>query len=327
MSRMREAILETLADGQCHSGAQIAAALGVTRASVGQQVARLRTDGWWIEGRAGSGYRLTGPSRPLRRPVIEACPDNAPELFDAAELCAVIESTSDHLAKTVLAADGKARLCTAEHQTAGRGRRGREWVAPTGGGIAFSLARMMSLPPAALTPIALVTAVAATDALTSLGASGLGLKWPNDIEANRAKLGGILIDLSGEADGPTRIVIGIGLNYDLGAFGGADLGRPVTDCVSVWTGEVPPRDVLICHLATVVARACNDFLAHGFPPFRERWAVRDSLAGHAIRLQITPERCVDGVAAGVDANGALLLDTDQGRQCFFAGDASVRARS
>lgn len=327
MSRTRETILESLADGEWHSGARIAETLAVTRASVGQQVARLRAQGWQIEGQAGSGYRLQGPGRPLRRQVIEACPGMAPDLFASAEFFAAIESTSDYLARSALSPDGRGCLCVAEHQTAGRGRRGREWVAPPGASIAFSLARMMPLPPADLTPMALVTAVATTDALTSLGARGLALKWPNDIEADSAKLGGILIDISGETDGPTRIVIGIGLNHDLGAVGGVDLGRTVTDCARVWHGEVPPRDEIICRVATAVARACTEFVANGFPPFRAHWDARDSLAGHAVRLQITPQRWVDGVAAGVDASGALLLDTHQGRQRFFAGDASVRARS
>lgn len=326
MSRIREAILDHLADGECHSGACLADMLGMTRAGVGQQIARLRAAGWQIEGRTGQGYRLAGPGQPLRRRVIEACPSVSPEHIASAELFASIDSTSDYLASVDLPADGKARLCVAEHQTSGRGRRGRCWLAPPGGGIAFSIARSLPLSPADLTPIGLVTALAIVEAMEALGAHGLAVKWPNDIEVEGAKLGGILVDISGETDGPTRIVIGVGLNHDLGAFPEQDFGRPVTDCVRTIHGKAPQRDVMVQSLATSVARACAGFPLSGFEPYHARWAEYDSLAGCRVRLQVTPERCIDGLAAGVDADGALLLDTDRGRQRFFAGDASVRER-
>lgn len=324
MSRVRDTILQYLADGQQHSGAGLAATLGVTRAAVARQVTRLRAEGWDIHGQAGAGYRLRGPGRPLRRRAIEEAAMSAGERIAAIDLLSRVASTSDWLAGVPLPADGAARVCVAEHQTAGRGRRGRVWLASPGGSICLSIGRMVPLAPADLVPMGLVTGIAVADTLAAHGVGKVGLKWPNDVEVEGSKLGGILVDVAGESAGPTRVVLGIGLNHDLGAPGPVGLDRPVTDLVRASSGSPPARDTLAGRVTAAVVRACDEFAARGFGAFRERWIAYDCLAGRAVRLESVPDESVDGHALGIDTDGALLVEVNGERRRFLAADVSAR---
>lgn len=326
MSHVRETILECLADHQRHSGSALASGLGITRAAVGRHVARLRACGWAIDGRAGSGYRLRGPGSPLRRSCFEEELHAVAERVANIELLATVGSTSDYLARCDPPADGSAHICIAECQTAGRGRRGRSWLAPAGGAVTLSVARSLPLAPADAVSLGLAVGVAVTDTLASLQATDIGLKWPNDMVVNGAKLGGILIDVAGESAGPTRAVVGIGLNYALPAAAVTGLGREVTDLHRACRQPPPGRDIVAGRVAAAIVQGCDRFVADGFAAFRERWAACDVLTGHPVAVETVPGQVIHGGAAGVDGDGALLVDTAAGRRRFMAGDVSVRPR-
>jgi BirA family biotin operon repressor/biotin-[acetyl-CoA-carboxylase] ligase len=157
------------------------------------------------------GYRLTRaielPSEDISRVASARDASCAPVLLYRL-------TNSRLLAITDLPA-GKADVCIAEHQSAGRGRRGREWLAPFGGGICLSLSWTFPEPPPQLGALSLAVGVALLRALGSHGASGVRLKWPNDVLVNERKLGGILCELRAEAGGPAYVVIGVGLNARL----------------------------------------------------------------------------------------------------------------
>lgn len=218
-------------------------------------------------------------------------------------------------------------VLVADRQTAGRGRRGRQWMSAqhdATASLTFSL--LWRLPPGvAPAGLALAVGLALARASDRLGAAGVMLKWPNDLLADAGdglgKLGGILIELSGGRDGMTA-VIGIGLNLappDLPpteprAVGLSALGRRVeTD-----------RHRILATLLQALLPALDGFTAHGFAPLRAAWEARNAFAGQAVRLLEDGGGETHGRCLGVDDDGALRVDTDRGVVRWLAGDVSLR---
>ncbi|MFW5969913.1 MAG: HTH domain-containing protein, partial [Halofilum sp. (in: g-proteobacteria)] len=147
MSTGTAPLLARLADGAVHSGQALAAEFGVTRAAIGKRIQRLRAQGWPVEGRPGAGYRLAAGWHPLDRAMIESAPGYAAAGPESLEVLEVVDSTSLYLDRGPVPAPGRTRLCIAEHQQAGRGRRGRVWYSVPGASITFSAVRSFDLSP------------------------------------------------------------------------------------------------------------------------------------------------------------------------------------
>ena len=131
------------------------------------------------------------------------------------EVLAVTESTNSRLFALSDLPAGRADVCIAEFQSAGRGRRGRSWTAPYGGGLCLSVSWQFADSPKQVGALSLATGVGVLRALREQGVGGIGLKWPNDIVCRGRKLGGILIELRTETAGPAYVVLGVGLNFHL----------------------------------------------------------------------------------------------------------------
>ncbi len=243
MTARAEALLALLSDGALHSGAGLAASLGVSRAAVWKLVGELRGHGIAVESLSRRGYRLPEAVELLDADRIErAAAARGPALHGSLEVLFETDSTNTHLQAAAAPAPGRPRICFAELQRAGRGRRGRSWLAPFGSGLTFSVAWTFPETPPGLPALGLAIGVAVAEALRALGAEEVGLKWPNDIVWRRRKLGGLLLQLRTETGGPATVVAGVGLNLALpvgsrdalegaGAYPVADLreampGRP-----------------------------------------------------------------------------------------------------
>jgi BirA family biotin operon repressor/biotin-[acetyl-CoA-carboxylase] ligase len=162
-------------------------------------------------------------------------------------------------------------------------------------------------------------------ALKDCGIRGVGLKWPNDLVHADAKLGGILIELGGEFMGPCHAVIGIGINVRLPRQIREALDRPCTDVASLAAGTPPTRNRLAGALVARLVGMLDTFAASGFAAFAEDWARHDALAGREIRVD-GAQGVFDGVAAGVDARGALQVRCAEGLRSLDSAEVSVRAR-
>ena len=209
-------LLRLLADGAMHSGEELAAALSVSRAAVWKRLQQLESWGVAFEARPGSGYRLEAPIDLLDEARIrERLPQATLGMLRNLEVHESLESTSDRLLAIGDLPAGRFDACLAEFQSAGRGRRGRHWVAPFASGLCLSINWSFRDAPAMLGALSLAAGVAALRALGRLEFRRLSLKWPNDILCGDSKLGGILIDLRGEAAGPAYVVVGIGINVRL----------------------------------------------------------------------------------------------------------------
>jgi len=212
-------------------------------------------------------------------------------------------------------------LLAADEQTAGRGRRGRRWHSAPGCGVLFSLGLPLQRAARDLGGLSIVAGVAAVRALRALGAADAALKWPNDLLARGAKLGGILVQTRSQGAG-SAAVIGIGVNYRNAAGLAARLRRGVAaleDCLQL----LPPRNAVIGALAREVLAAVRAFDAKGFEPFRSDWDALHAYAGKALRVRLANGRVLAGVAAGVAADGALQLRTRGGLRTVRNGRVAL----
>lgn len=319
----RHALLKLLADGAFHSGTALGERLGVSRAAVNKAVQGLVADGFDIHRVSGRGYRLGEPFVPLSGTAIRA--HLAARGIDLpVEVLEQVDSTSQYLLRTAADEDNGARACLTETQAAGRGRRGRSWVATPYHNILLSLAWRFELGPAALTGLSLAAGVAVVEALEAFGVRGAGLKWPNDVLLDGRKLAGLLVDLRGEAAGPSFAVFGLGLNVQLAARDAAHIDQPWASLQGLLPSPVD-RNRLAALLLAHLSDAFRRFEVQGFEAFRADWERRHLLAGQTVCVH-TGQGEVSGTVEGIDAHGGLCVrDTHGERRVFHSGEVSLRA--
>lgn len=253
--------------------------------------------------------------------IRDALPGSVPwlehlDVFDS------IDSTNDWLAGQTPPAEGRLAAAVADYQTRGRGRRGRHWDIPPGHGLCLSVARALAVPGERVSAITLACGAAAAEALESVGAREIRLKWPNDLVLMDGKLGGILSEIAGRADGAMHVVVGIGINVSLPAGfrvpGDIGWGRGPAALAEVLE-PLPTRNRLAAALIDALQSAFDAYEAGGLAPFAGRWQRRDWLRGTEVTVRDEAGE-VSGVAAGIDTDGALRVDTGDGRRRIIAGD-------
>lgn len=223
-----------------------------------------------------------------------------------------IDSTNAEAMRRMQALQESSQLIVALSQSAGRGRRGRQWLSPAGAGIYLSITRAFERPLAELQALSLMTALSVAEALRNCGVGGVQLKWPNDVLVRRKKLAGILLETCQNHERPV-IIFGIGINLDLPDSIVEQLERPVTDVRrerSAVAGELNLVDLLGKVCRGLDARL-DEFLLTGFATFRDRWNEMDSYLQEEVVI-INGEQRLIGICAGVDEQGALVLNEESG---------------
>lgn len=322
-------LLAELAAGEPRSGVELAAKAGVTRAAVWKQIEALRACGVPIEAGGNSGYRLPWPVQLLDVARIRAALSAAVvKQLGALEMHWELDSTSSELQRRG-ATVADLSIVLAETQSAGRGRRGRSWLSPPGLNIYLSCVKRFDTGFAALPGLSLAIGVIVQRALAALDIAGTGLKWPNDVLAiapgkTAGKLAGILVELSGEFQGPCAAVIGIGLNLRLTDALREQAGQPACDLTALAGGMPPDRNRTAAALITELVEGLRQFEREGFAGFVDEYARHDLLRDQPLRLGgAGGER--DGIGAGVDDRGALLLRLPSGGiQRIDSADVTVR---
>ena len=312
-------LLQRLGGGPA-SGAVLAREFGLTRAAIWKRVQGLREAGVAIDAHPSRGYSLRAPLDLLDADAIaSALPAAARAELAGLHVEFETDSTQRQAQREPPPAHG-ARVHLAERQTAGRGRHGRAWHSPLGANLYCSVARRFDLGFARLSGLSLAVGVAIADALHGLGYGEVRLKWPNDLVVAGRKLGGVLIDLRGEALGPCEAVVGFGLNVRMPADTG-DLGQPWCDLAGLATP--PPRNALAAAMLGTLLPALARFERDGLAPFAARWGALDALAGLAVRVH-DGGRVHVGVALGIADDGALRVRHDHGVRDWHGGEVSVR---
>lgn len=319
------ALLTILSDGKLHSGEELGKHLGVTRSAIWKVFQQLPGLGIKLASAPKKGYCLEGGLELLDQGLIlQALSKNAQQALYQLEILETTISTNTHLLEAARHGAVSGSACIAEHQAAGKGRRGRVWHSPYGRNIYLSVLWRFANDPSAVTGLSLAIGVAVVRALEKYGMKqGLGLKWPNDVMWEGQKLAGTLIELFGESYETTCVIIGVGLNVGMPKNFHQKTDLPWTDMASI-LGEKPARNRLAGLLLSELLTGLQEFQREGFASFLESYQCADGLAGKAVKV-ILPTEEVKGVAAGIGAQGEFLLKMpDASIKPFMHGEVSVR---
>lgn len=234
------------------------------------------------------------------------------------------DSTNSVLRDHPPADDGRTHVLVARHQHAGRGRRGRAWHAWPGFSLTFSSLWRFDPSPAVPAGLSLVAGLAVACTLEKLGVEGVQLKWPNDVLVFGKKVAGILVELVPGRGKTPAAVIGIGVNLALPG----DACIPDQPGVTALADETDARDIeaniLLAGILTSLDGLLETYTRSGFAALRDAWQQRNAFADLPVSIRDDQSETT-GTCVGVDEDGALLLDTDQGRRRIIAGDVSLRA--
>ena len=226
-----------------------------------------------------------------------------------------IDSTSDEAKR--LAAEGAAAwtVVSARSQTAGRGRRQRAWVAPPGN-LYMSVILRPPGPAAAVAQLGFAAALAVGDSLAALlsAPDRLRLKWPNDVLVDGRKIAGILLESAAQGDGVDWLVVGIGINVASHPEG---TETPATSLAAA--GASATAETVLEALLAAFHRWVECWEREGFEPLRRAWLERAQGLGQAIGVRLARESFT-GRFAGLDGDGALLVETSAGRRRVAAGE-------
>ena len=317
-------ILRLLSDGKFHSGTDLGKRLGVTRAAVCKNIRQLAQSGLEVHRVTGRGYKLDAPLTLLDRAhLLKLLGSAAAKFRDRLHLLDEVDSTNRYLVDQVASdRDVNGAVCLTETQLSGRGRRGRSWVATPYCNLTLSMAWRFTGGPGLISGLSLAAGVALVRALEEYGVAGAGLKWPNDVLWDDRKLAGLLVDIQGEASGPSLVVLGVGINGQISHEHARHIDQPWIDLQSI-TGEVVDRNRLAALVMRHLLSMFQMFATEGFSPFRKEWQKRHLFHGRHVRL-IQGNREFSGTAEGIDENGGLVIRHARTRQVFHSGEVSLR---
>jgi BirA family biotin operon repressor/biotin-[acetyl-CoA-carboxylase] ligase len=323
MTELSFDVLRRLCDGEFHSGAVLARTLGVSRGTVWNAVRTIDTAGLTVYKVRGRGYRLAEPLSLLDRDAIArhigaGAKRYVIEVFDTSE------STNTLLMQRAAHGAPSGTVIAAEWQQHGRGRMGRSWHAGLASALTFSVLWRFSQGAGALGGLSLAVGLAVIRALGQLGAQEARLKWPNDILWRNRKLAGMLVEMQGDALGPSTVVIGIGLNVRLSAALKSRIDQPASDLESA-CGRVLDRNAVLGIVLAHLVDALDGFAEEGFAPMREEWQRYHAHQGRAVAVKLPTGRVERGIALGVAEDGALLFQRGDAVRKLHSGEISLRS--
>ncbi|WNW12115.1 bifunctional biotin--[acetyl-CoA-carboxylase] ligase/biotin operon repressor BirA [Pseudomonas sp. DTU_2021_1001937_2_SI_NGA_ILE_001] len=313
-------LLKLLADGEFHSGEVLGEELGISRSAVWKQLQQMVAElGVEVHKVRGRGYRLANALSLHDVAVIQAA--GTPPGWSVVALESV-DSTNAEAARLIASDIALPALVVAERQTAGRGRRGRQWISPFAENLYFSVLLRIEGGMRQLEGLSLLVGLAVVEVLRETGVAAAGLKWPNDILVGRRKLAGILLELMGDPADVCHVVIGVGINVNMQQA--AEVDQAWTS-VRLETGRLSDRNVLAGRLAERLQMHLARHQRDGFSAFQDEWERNHLWQGREVSLLSGVER-IEGVVLGIDALGALRLEVNGVEKSFSGGELSLRLR-
>jgi BirA family biotin operon repressor/biotin-[acetyl-CoA-carboxylase] ligase len=322
MSELMFQALRKLADGRFHSGEDMARELGRSRATLSETLKRAPELGLELFSIRGKGYRLAAPIDFLDAARVREFMGDARIHL---EIVDEIASTSTRLLEWAAQGAESGTCLAAEWQSAGRGRRGRSWVSAVGGSLTFSLLWRFERGVGHLAGLSLAVGVAVARALVACGVERAKVKWPNDVVSDYRKLAGVLVETSGEMQGPSVAVIGVGVNYRLGAPALDRIDQPVADVASCAAREVSRNEVL-GRVLRELALVLDEFERQGFASFRDAWRELHAYQGRRVRVIPPREAPYEADVVDVAADGALVVATGGRTLQLSSAEISLRPR-
>lgn len=242
---------------------------------------------------------------------------------DALHVHFAVESTNTVLAERMRRGAVAPEVCTAEIQTAGRGRQGRRWISGLGQSLVLSVSWRFAAASDELSGLSLAVGVVLAETLVADGFESAMLKWPNDLVIDDRKLAGILVEASHSGSNSVACVIGVGFNLDLAPVHSGRIDQPWTDFATEF-GRVPARNALASRAAGAILGACERYRDSGLAPFLDQWHARDALRDRPVRT-VSGAAYMEGIARGIDSDGALLVEGPTGIARCRSGEVRVRA--
>lgn len=308
-------IIKQLSDGEFHSGEDLGELFGISRSAISKHIKGIQEWGIDIYRVQGKGYQLSSSIDLLDYDIIQSASSVPVELFP------VIDSTNQYLLDSIDSLPSGA-VCVAEYQAKGRGRRGRQWASPFGSNLYFSMYWQLESGVAAAMGLSLAIGVAIVDVLEALGATGLKLKWPNDLYFEDKKLAGILVEMSAQTGGVAHLVIGMGLNINMKADTDA-IDQPWANLNQVFNDNMPSRNQLVIELIRAWQQVLEQYEEQGMASFVKRWNELDNFKDKPIKL-LMGNKEVYGIGKGINQQGGILLETEQGLETYVGGEISLR---
>ncbi|MFQ0970473.1 bifunctional biotin--[acetyl-CoA-carboxylase] ligase/biotin operon repressor BirA [Gilliamella sp. BG1] len=306
-------LIEILADGQFHSGEELATIFGITRAGINKYIKQLREWGIELTSIQGKGYCLAAPLNLLNKTKI----NQHYQSNSRCEILPIIDSTNQYLLDRIEQLTS-GDCCVAEFQSKARGRRGRKWFSPFGTNLYFSMYWRLEQGVAAAMGLSLVVGIVIADTLRALSGQDIKVKWPNDLYLNDQKLAGILVELAGKTGDCAHVVIGVGVNLTM--------TNPDTNIVNQkWAnlGNVD-RNLLVAQVAKTLKSQLIEFEKHGLVPFIDDWNRLDNFVNRPVKLLIG-DNIIRGIAKGINDQGALLLEQNGKIEAHIGGEISLRS--
>jgi BirA family biotin operon repressor/biotin-[acetyl-CoA-carboxylase] ligase len=305
------------------AGTELSQALGISRAAVWARIQELRSLGYEIEASPHLGYRLL----------------NVPDLLHADDLLSglgqtrvvgrdirVFEettSTNDVIEKMARDNVKEGAVVFAESQTKGRGRLGRKWMSPPRKGLWFSVLLRPAMRPALVTQLTIAACMALFRAIRSQTGLTPEIKWPNDILIRGKKVAGILTELSAELDKVKYVILGMGVDVNLGAGEFPPELRKLATSLKIETGLRQDRAGLAVKILRELDRDYDQICAGQFESVADEWEEHCATLGRNVVIHVG-DRKVRGCAESLDTDGALLVRTQHGRlERIIGGDVTM----
>lgn len=234
-----------------------------------------------------------------------------------------IGSTNDFARRLGRNREPEGSVVVAERQTRGRGRHGRGWESPPGVGLWLSILLRPQIDTVELGVLPLFAGLCVAEAVADTTCLSATLKWPNDVLLGTRKFCGILSESEFRHERLDFVVIGIGINVNQQEGDLPPERRPLATSLRLAYGEPLDRIEMLRVLLQVLDLHYLRAQAEGFGVFLEPWKVRCPFVGEPVEV-VLADRIYRGVFQDVAADGALLLETDDGIQSFSAGEITLR---
>jgi BirA family biotin operon repressor/biotin-[acetyl-CoA-carboxylase] ligase len=311
--------LRNTAEGSV-SGADLSQRLGITRAAIWARIEALRALGFDIEASPHKGYRLASSPNRLYADDLAARIGKTRVVGRIIRVFEETNSTNDLVDRLARDEAKEGLVIFAETQTKGRGRMGRTWLSPRCKGLWFSVLLRPQLPPRAATQITIAAVTALARAIQKQAHLTPEIKWPNDILLRGRKAAGILTEMTAELDKIKHVIIGIGLNVNLGASDFPPEMRHLATSLRLETGQEISRPELAANILRELDHDYGRVSEGKFTEIADEWGRQCATIGQHVTI-VVGDRKVSGRAESLDGDGALLLRAQHGHlERIIGGD-------
>ncbi len=316
---MRSDILKLLTDSKGYiSGEEISGKLGISRAAVWKNIKQLKEDGGVVEAQTNRGYRLV--SLPdILKPEYVGC-YTARDMGNVTWLQSV-DSTNDEAKRQAREGEPGGAIFVAETQFGGKGRLGRKWESAPGDSVMLSFLLRPDIRPQQAPAFNIAAALGIVRGIERVCGISAGIKWPNDVVYDGKKLCGILTEMTSDMDTVEYVVCGMGTNVNQASFP-EEIAHKATS-LRIETGERVDRLRLCAAYIECVEEIFAMYMERGMGAIMAEYRERSAILGSEVRV-LGLKQEYSGICRGFDEDGGLIVECEDGRRVFNAGEVSVR---